>query len=137
MLLYLALTFFVSVLINIVFFPFPLQLCSPWRFPMADGHLSLPNSAAAAPAVWTPRLLQPLDGPAAAPACHPAPRQLARQDPMMAVHTLQRIYCTTGIKVKDIKLMQKHLQAKKNGPLCYCTSAYWYLLCVINSQSEF
>lgn len=86
----------------------PAALCSPWRFLTGGGHPSLPSSAAAAPAVWTPRLPQPPAGPAAAPVCRLAPRLPAHRDHTTAVLTPQRIYCTTGIKVKNINLLLKH-----------------------------
>ena len=72
---------------------------------MGDGHPSPHSSVAAALAVWTPRLPQPPAGPAAAPACRPAPRLPAHQDHTMAVLTPQRIYCMTVIKVKNISLL--------------------------------
>lgn len=100
----LVLVCFVSVVISILFSCClsRLGLCSPWRFLTGDEHPSLPSSAAAAAAAWTPRLPQPQAGPAVAPACRPVPRQLAHQDHMTAAPTPQRTYCTTVIKVKNI-----------------------------------
>jgi len=74
---------------------------------MGDGHHSLPSSAAAVPAVWTPRLPQPLADLAAVPVCHHVPHQSAHQDHMMAALTPQRICCMTGIKVRDVKVLLK------------------------------
>lgn len=88
---------------------FFLLLFSLWKFLMGDEHPSLPNSAAAALAAWTPRLPQPLAGPAAAPVCHLAPHQLVHQDHMMAVPTPQKIYCMIVIKVNNIELLNRRV----------------------------
>lgn len=69
---------------------------------MVGGRRSLPSSAAAAPAAWTPRLRQPPAAPAAAPACRPAPLRPAPQAHTMAAPIPQRIYSMTGIKVDTI-----------------------------------
>lgn len=82
-----------------------LDLCSPSRFLMADGHPSLPSSGAAVPVVWIPRLPRCLEGPAAAPAFLPALHLPVHQDHMTAVLTQQRTYCMTGTKVRDITMI--------------------------------
>lgn len=82
---------------------------------MGDEHLSLHSSAAAAPAVWTPRPPQLLAGPAAALACHHPPRQPAHWDHMMAVLTPQMIYYMTEIKVSNAKVLLKCAQKVAAG----------------------
>lgn len=91
---------------------YPRLLCSLWRFRMGVGHPSLPSSGAAVLAVWTPRLLQPLGGPAAAPASLLVPHQPVLQGHMMAVLTPQRICCMTGIKVRNSSIKTWMSQSK-------------------------
>lgn len=86
---------------------------------MGDEHLSLHSSAAAAPAVWTPRPPQLLAGPAAALACHHPPRQPAHWDHMMAVLTPQMIYYMTEIKVSNAKVLLKCPQKVAAGVCSY------------------
>lgn len=93
-------------------------LFSPWRFLTDGGHPSLRSSAAAAPAAWTPRLPQPPAGPAAAPACRLAPRPPAHQDRTTAVLTPRRIYCTTGIKVKNVIRVTGVTLLERSGHNC-------------------